>query len=66
MVFLILKYHQPTREDLRTALAIKADNGIDCPQKVTGAFRPHKYHVIFPRTGPAVIKYVYLRALPRA
>lgn len=42
-----------------------ADNGIDCPKKVTGTFRPHKYHVIFPWTRPAVIKYVYSRMLPK-
>lgn len=31
---------------------------------MTGTFHPHKHHVIFPRTGPAVIKCVYLRVLP--
>lgn len=65
MVFLICKYHQPTREETRTTLAVKADNGIDCPQTGAGTFRPHKHHVIFPRSGPAAMKYVYWRARPR-
>lgn len=65
ILFLIIKYHWPTSEESRTILAIQADNGIDCPMKVTRDFHPHKYHVIFPWTRPAVIKYVYLRVLPK-
>lgn len=62
---LIFKCHWPIREEIRTVLAMEADNEIDCPKKVTGTFRPHKYHVIFPWTRPAVIKCVCLRMLPK-
>lgn len=35
------------------------------PMKVDRRLHPRKYHVIFPWTRPAVIKYVYLRVLPK-
>lgn len=65
VIFLRLQYYQPMREEIRTILAVEADNGIDCPKEVTGTFLPHEYHVIFPWTRPAVIKDVYLRMLPK-